>query len=128
MRTLLKDGVIGVLLARSETTAMKKALDLANARLDMLLALFIVFVADETGERWSIRGQDARRVTLALVLLLAYLVVLALPATRAIFDLAAPTAAQLTLTIAGAIVWLIVLRWSLRVRLLDAAIGAPRAR
>lgn len=90
--------------------------------------LFIVFVADETGERWSIRGQDARRVTLALVLLLAYLVVLALPATRAIFDLAAPTAAQLALTIAGAIVWLIVLRWSLRVRLLDAAIGAPRAR
>ena len=90
--------------------------------------LFVVFVVDDTGERFMPSRSDLRRVVLAALMLAAYLAVLATPATRSLFDLEPPTFVEVLLTACGSIVWLVALRWLLHVHALDVVLGLRRSR
>jgi cation-transporting ATPase E len=85
--------------------------------------LFLVFIADDTGDRFIPAPKDLRRVALAVVMLVAYVIVVATPASRAVFDLVPPSLPEAALTLAGAVLWIVALRWALQAHALDAALG-----
>ena len=85
--------------------------------------LFLVFVTDDGTDASSPKAIDLRRVALAIAMLVAYTAVLATPAARALFDLVPPSLPEIGLTAAAAALWIATLRWLLRVRALDVALG-----
>ncbi|HEY6959378.1 MAG TPA: hypothetical protein VI814_11185, partial [Candidatus Limnocylindria bacterium] len=80
-------------------------------------------VADDTGDRHMPARSGMRRAALAIAMLAAYVAVLATPAARTIFDLVPPSVPEVALVAGAGAAWIVALRWLLRVRALDAALG-----